>query len=49
MPLARGYKLRVMVRLCWYAFLPCHQFLFNDLIGQIEKELVKCVCEVAHV
>jgi len=21
----------------WYAFLPCHQFLFNDLIKQIEK------------
>jgi uncharacterized protein YbjT (DUF2867 family) len=24
-------------KIYWYAFLPCHQFLFNDLIGQIEK------------
>jgi len=24
-------------KLYWYTFLPCHQFLFNDLIQQIEK------------
>ena len=24
-------------KMYWYAFLPCHQFLFNDLIKQIEK------------
>lgn len=44
----KGYERRLSViahyqpqgflgKLYWYAFLPCHQFLFNDLIKQIEK------------